>query len=1426
MGQKSGANPWQQDPFAAYDDPIAPVPEKDAASQAGKAEAMPAAPTVKPDYSAWRRPAAENANPPRQAGETPVRRDAAAQPSPYAPRPTQSPARPDFTAKPAGFPPARPQPAPRNTAAPQGAGLGIVSADPSAPAQRGEDRRADFAGYGAQGAPAAMPPADKSFAALGADAPTRIARPGMQMVNKHTTVDRGTANPFERSMTPQEAAAPAMPSANTPLAAPGAFRQPAFQAPAAEEAPVRRRRAGRISRYEETPEGGRPTQTPDASEGAPGIAATRGATPPRMDFDPFQAGDSEVDKDIQPEDGQARPARRPAVPGERYTGARTALPQKNMPPQRDPLNELPLDEDAQFGAQARAMGNRRNNASVADRRPQRPQSDAWAMEQDEMTPQAGQRAPMGPDENGRPIPPQGMRPQGAPGQMPQGQRPVRLDENGRPIPPQGMRPQGAPGQMPQGQRPVRLDENGRPIPPQGMPAARPQARPVQDDAYDRDEDAYDPRRRMRAEEEPEANSRFDLRRNYPDTQPRASVNRPKYDFEEDSEEDVRPRRGNILVPLVVVLLVIGGLLAGILLPDWDGMGGGIGTAMGKIKSTVGGVFGSIREIISPEEAGVKSFSVSPTNATAPVELVFSVQASTSVTDIRILDQDGNELLSKTLADSDLLNGEVTKNSKYNIWTLRYTCETAYSGVFTAQNMKKDGTWDTGMTTTETVSIAPPVVAEPPVQDFEADTTQGTAPATVGFTVVTSLDVSAVQVVNDYGDVVAEAYLSDAGSQVTENEDTRTWSLNGQIQNAYTGSFYATYETDADLSFTQSDYSVDVTLTAASQQPADQTAGDNADVNADVNADDGENADVNADANADDGANADLTAKNADTSSLTDENGDTPAADTPDEGLTDTPEQTEQATAEATVTPAATVAATATPAPTTLPLLTATADESAAPAALKLATSSYVESKLKDTYEREKKIVIVDPFQYAVWDQSGVLTFRDNPFRQNAAFGTVELSSKTMTELWKVPVEGSIKAKSSTLNGVGWPGQAIIVKWPTQLRALLGIKDDAKSTQALKEVIVGAQNGKIYFLNLVSGALTRDPIENDWPSNGSMSLQTNASPMLAVGQHIGVLAKVTVDNGLHLYNLLNNKELTMLKGKEKLMQSNYSGFNGAPLFDKTTGTMIVGGENGLLYTMEPGDDFDHIMGTLKLTPSVQKYAWLAAKQKAKNTNIDGSVAMYGSYAYFGDQSGIVQCVDVNTLSPVWAVNTGDNVDATVALDMESDTAVSLYTGNTILNQGRTGVCTIRKLDALTGKELWAFTVPDVAYTTEAQVGCVASPVVGRQNAGDLVFFTVTNGAKNATLYALSKSDGSVKWTLALTSPTISSPVAVYNAAGDAWIIQAEGTGKLHLIDALTGTEASNLQLEGSVEASPAVYRDVLVISTTGKDQSYIYGIKLE
>jgi outer membrane protein assembly factor BamB len=849
-----------------------------------------------------------------------------------------------------------------------------------------------------------------------------------------------------------------------------------------------------------------------------------------------------------------------------------------------------------------------------------------------------------------------------------------------------------------------------------------------------------------------------------------------------------PRRsGKGLLILLIILIILGGAFAGIWLPNWDSVEGTIGETMSSVQT-------ALKNLIMPEEIVIRAFSVQPNTGVAPVELSFVIYASTATETVRVIDDAGKTILEKTIDDQDRLLGTVTKNSDgNNIWKLRYNFETAYSGNLTAQAMGKDGEWNVAGGIGQAVSIEPPMVFDPPIQDFLCSTVSDIVPVTVSFSVVTSLDVSAVRIVNDYGDEIARLTVDTAGINMTETGETRVWTLEGAFDEPYAGTLYVGYELIVGEGFTQSDYKEDVVYAPAAipedTLPPDETA-----------------------------APTEYTQPTL-TPSVTP----TPEP-TVEPTATPTPEPTPEPTLEPT--PTEEPAPTPTPSPTLMPLLPVLADSSEGSEIVTLKTAIYDGTSKTSEYSRTELINLLDSEKYAIWDQSGVLTFRGGPFRQNAAYGTVEMDKEKLSVLWKVPVEGTLKMNGATLTGVGWPGQAVIVKWPMEVRQLLSISTEMKSTAALKEVIVGAQNGKLYFLDLATGGFTRDPIEIRWPSNGAVSVNTDGSPIVTFGQYYSVKAdKTKIDNGLHILNLLNNKELTLLNGRTKPIQTNYSGFSGAPLFDKISGAMIVGGQNGVFYLGDFNTEFDYVAGTLSITPKYHRYTWTAPGQKAKDTNIDGSVAMYGPYAYFGDSKGVLQCVDVNTLKSVWAVRAGDRISGTPALDMSvTGDSLSLYVGSLVSSKG--GVVSFFRYDALSGKKLWQFDLADLGYTTSDLTGFYASPVVGQYNASGTVFATVTNGAANSTLYALSKADGSVQWSVAFTAAALSSPVAVYNEAGDAWIVQALSDGKLLLIDAVDGSVLNTLQLEGTVAASPAVYRNVLVISTMGQDPSYIYGIALE
>ena len=225
-------------------------------------------------------------------------------------------------------------------------------------------------------------------------------------------------------------------------------------------------------------------------------------------------------------------------------------------------------------------------------------------------------------------------------------------------------------------------------------------------------------------------------------------------------------------------------------------------------------------------------------------------------------------------------------------------------------------------------------------------------------------------------------------------------------------------------------------------------------------------------------------------------------------------------------------------------------------------------------------------------------------------------------------------------------------------------------------------------------------------------------------------------------------------------------------------------------------------------------------------------------FYADMGGVLRCVDTDFLQPVWAVNTGDAVMASIALDLNGSDGLDLYTANMLKNR-KSGNAQIRRYDALSGKEIWTVEIGVAKNTkTKEDVGVKASLVIGQKGLSDLVYFTVTGlndegrstlgigGDSKAALVALEKETGTIRWVRGLNDRSESSPVAVYDADGNGWIIQCVENGTILLLDGLTGIQQASLEIEGSIKASPAVYNDIMVIGTTGKGTSFVYGIRIQ
>ena len=68
---------------------------------------------------------------------------------------------------------------------------------------------------------------------------------------------------------------------------------------------------------------------------------------------------------------------------------------------------------------------------------------------------------------------------------------------------------------------------------------------------------------------------------------------------------------------------------------------------------------------------------------------------------------------------------------------------------------------------------------------------------------------------------------------------------------------------------------------------------------------------------------------------------------------------------------------------------------------------------------------------------------------------------------------------------------------------------------------------------------------------------------------------------------------------------------------------------------------------------------------------------------------------------------------------------------------------------------------------------------------------------------------------------SSPVAFYDENGCSYIVVSDSGGNMFLLDA-QGNTLCTLDLGSNIEASPAIYEDMLVVGTRGQQ---IFGIKI-
>jgi len=446
---------------------------------------------------------------------------------------------------------------------------------------------------------------------------------------------------------------------------------------------------------------------------------------------------------------------------------------------------------------------------------------------------------------------------------------------------------------------------------------------------------------------------------------------------------------------------------------------------------------------------------------------------------------------------------------------------------------------------------------------------------------------------------------------------------------------------------------------------------------------------------------------------------------------------------------------------------------------------------------------------------GITTFRGNNFRNQAAWGSAHIMEERLEISYMLGT-----GRMGEWSGIGWSGQPAIVQWDFELQQQMNITPAKRDNPDLVEVIIGAMDGYIYFFDLADGVQTRPPIHLGEPIKGGVTVDPRGYPLLYVGQGVMFGARF----GFYIYSLLDGTELFFLDGHDPFAPRNWGAFDGNPVFDTENDRMILAGENGVIYNILLNTAFDGTAGTVAVTPAVSRFVYTTNPHR-EVYGIESSVAALGHYAFFADNSGIILCLDLQAMEPVWVFDAGDDTDASLVLDWEdAHRRLVLYTGTQVDLQGPGGLAVIRKLDASNGRVLWEHAY-SARHVPEVNGGVMATPVLGQGDISDLVIFAVAktlDTGGDGVLVAFERESGEIVWEMVMPRYAWSSPVAVYTPDGTSYIIIADSGGVLFLIRGLTGEVVYQIELYGTIEGSPAVFGNQLVIGTRWQR---IFGVEI-
>ncbi len=445
---------------------------------------------------------------------------------------------------------------------------------------------------------------------------------------------------------------------------------------------------------------------------------------------------------------------------------------------------------------------------------------------------------------------------------------------------------------------------------------------------------------------------------------------------------------------------------------------------------------------------------------------------------------------------------------------------------------------------------------------------------------------------------------------------------------------------------------------------------------------------------------------------------------------------------------------------------------------------------------------------------GITMFRGNPSR--TFYGTGPMPEQAPKMQWRYP-EKAMCSESCIGRGTGckqwcgtgWTGQPVVYE----------------RADGITEIIFGAYDRNVHFVNAATGKPTRPPFPTGDLIKGSVSLDPDGYPLLYFGSRdnkyrILALDRETPTEIFHI---------DAYKVKRRVWNDDWDG-NGVIVGDR----LFIGGENSWFYVIKLNRSKNVSTGKVEIKPETEVLmpGWtdemmkmLHPKMSDTMISIESSPVVFGNRAYWTNSGGMVVGIDWTKVKNqqaeiIFTYWTGDDTDATPVIDEKGHLYVAVEKE---LDNGRGSQRSAQrveeagqliKLDPMnqTDPVLWNVKIP--ARNSGDDGGIWSTPALDiKRNA---IIVTTHPG----DLISIDRNTGKEMWRKALGHHEWSSPAII----DDKLIVGRCSKVGIEMFDLLPSREAvskwSTKIPRGCVESTPAVWKGRIYV---GSRDGFFYGL---